>query len=62
MRKNKTRKKMLLHFYSPKELKEFQKVPRAAVLQWLEETNKFLYELDPVKWKKDEARMKRIGW
>lgn len=53
---------MLLHFYSPKELKDFQKVSKKAVLDWLEEANKFLYKLDPLKWKKDEQRMKRIGW
>jgi hypothetical protein len=55
----KSRRKMLLSFFQPKEHK---KLSAKDTLNWLEEANKFFYALDPKKYERDQIKMRKMGW
>ena len=62
MKPKKITKRMLMNYYSVKDIKDFLEISSEAALDWLEEANRFFYKLDPTKWNKDEEMMKKIGW
>lgn len=53
---------MLMNYYTDKDIKDFLKISNYQALNWLEEANRFFYNVDPKKWQKDEQMMKKIGW
>jgi hypothetical protein len=51
-----------MNCYGDLDIIAFRNISNEAALNWLEEANRFFFNIDRNKWKKDEENMKKIGW